>query len=347
MSENSNENMKVDEVMNNPETTITMIGAGGAGIHIVDYIYNKISDELANIVNFNIYGIDASGSDMGIIPDTTRLSKDGIGDEPLSGSGSNIAENWMNVKPGVIKWLNEHPSIITPNDKHFVLIFAGIGGGSGGAIALRLIEQLKNRDVNCLLFFAGETKDLGSALNTKDALSLLNKLSRGVLHKPVSLYYSDNMNDGHHNKLQVNGYMAGYTKYFSILASSLNEGVDQSEMTKITNPDKFSRFTIPEGVYLTDAVSKNIAQSFRNVRAILARYIAPIDMESTVAGSADHTRQGITHPSITNIVGQTPVGVYITNIGFKPMVVDISNKISAMEHEKMSDDIEDTTGLEF
>lgn len=120
--------MKQSVCIKNKQPKIKIIGVGGGGCNIVNYIYNNYKDEVAvALCDMDKKSLEKSGS-----PITLQLGKTGLG-------GGNNSYNSREIAEKEIVGIKE----LIGGEFQIIVVVACLGGGCGSGVAPLIIRELK------------------------------------------------------------------------------------------------------------------------------------------------------------------------------------------------------------
>lgn len=130
---------------------ITAIGCGNAGSRVVDILATKRNSN--NKPLYTCLAINSNEGDLKSlqnIPQNNRINLNlgGMGKNPRKGLA--ILNNDLKVRKQVEEFVisNMNPVFKKDDQKHLIILFAGLGGGTGTATILKLVEDFLTQNKN-------------------------------------------------------------------------------------------------------------------------------------------------------------------------------------------------------
>lgn len=201
--------------------SVTVYGAGGAGINLTRQIAAQVQGDAKNIfsqVDANFVYVDTSESNLaknGIDKDAVFLF------EGVDGSGKVRAENHVIIAKSTLKILQAH------KPGTFNIVVCSASGGSGSVIGHSLVAELRKQGEQVVVLIVGSTGSHIEIANTLKTLKSLDKLAHD-LSSPIVAHYLENSPG--RKRSDVDHNVIGAALMLLMLFGSRHEELDSADL---------------------------------------------------------------------------------------------------------------------
>lgn len=238
---------------------------GGAGINISDKVFTQIAelgDGFSEVVfNYldtslsNITKIDRKGEFWQI---TTRSHTKAV----INGSGGETRTHATDIAVNIQEYLDSK-KYTKPVNGEFHVVVSSASGGTGAAANPILVNNLMQRDIPVIVVLVGDggidvknpsAGASGSALTAMNTLNTIANLSRfaSMRRKTLCVVYTNNSfyKGGEQSSIKdANKTIFNTMAVISLFLSGKNEAIDYQDMLFFLDQTKYTRLSIPEGIY--------------------------------------------------------------------------------------------------
>lgn len=211
-------------------STLSIYGAGGAGINILKHFIPFESDGQQGMFPVTRkYALDSSDSNSRDLPEDVQ----GYQVPGLRGAGKRRRTAYAGVEDKIADIVNSHK----PSDFNIVIFSAS--GGTGSVIGPLVAAELLRRGASVCVIVIGSVASGEEAKNTRDTLlGLQSMIAHGKTEqRPIAMYYQENLSSVdatgasyRHSRPNVDVNVEQFIKLFGMLICGNHEELDHSDV---------------------------------------------------------------------------------------------------------------------
>lgn len=216
-----------------------VIGCGGCGSNVVGYLKNGMDNE--NFIEYMTLDSSDANKQEGI--EFNHLKQNNSDGSLLTGTGGIRGEHLEDLKPGVLKFVND--KLLHKHNGVIYLVFS-TSGGSGSVIAPILLQHLLTHDIPVCCLLVHDTSTEQYSINGKKCLESIFKTTKSADHNLAVTYFL--------NTNEISVVNASILKEFQTIMNfhdtdNITE-IDNNDMKNFYNNKKYRhQCNIPSGIY--------------------------------------------------------------------------------------------------
>lgn len=313
--------------------TVSIYGAGGAGIKIASLLANRDGEKEQGFAVISTFFLDTSDSDL---PD--KIQDDHVYlIDGLDGSGKDRKANYKIIS----ERSNEMLHRFKPGDVNIV-VHSG-SGGSGSVIGPVLVSELLKRNAPTIVIVIGSSDSRIEAKNTIDTFKSYEGIAK-LRDQPVSMFYCENSIETPRG--EVDQKVRAMLMMLTMIFSGDNRGLDSTDIKNFLDYTKLTSYKPAlSGLRL---FSKNIELG-REQSVISLLSLTDSVTDATPPVHVEYSATGFI-PEISKeiIEMEMPVHAAIIANAFQPDVERLQARIAAIDETRntvVQKSLIDTTDL--
>ena len=243
---------------------IRMIGAGGAGVNIVNEVGGMLASLGDGFCTVDRYYIDSSENDtpQEVIDSANSyfIQSGSLTKGTIAGSGGERSTNAKDIESASKEFIDKY-SLAKVDVNTYTIIVASISGGTGSMVIPYVLKNLLENDIPTVIVAIGDSTNGLYAKNTLKSIATLHNLA--TKHKKaLSVMYVNNesfIQDGIKNAIEnSNRSIFNSLSALSMFLSGENKSIDAQDMVMIIDQSKYTSINIPAGIYALNSFSKDV-----------------------------------------------------------------------------------------